>query len=217
MMRAGSEDTGPSGSGGLRISDSDRDQVADVLGEHAAEGRLTMDELDQRLGVLYAARTRAQAAAVVADLPALAAPQAPHHLRLGREHEHDSPGLPEWLTSNRQVDSAPPESGAVPAAADGSTATPAPIREDRAALRKRAKLRQDENAIGHTFQATRRAINAELERASASGQSDEVQRLKRRLGEAQQTADTARQAVAAGNRAEAQRLLARLRNLVPDR
>ncbi|MGZ6135593.1 MAG: DUF1707 SHOCT-like domain-containing protein [Myxococcaceae bacterium] len=45
--------------GRLRISDADRNQISNVLGEHAAEGRLTIDELDRRLGVLYAARTRA--------------------------------------------------------------------------------------------------------------------------------------------------------------
>ena len=84
-------------------------------------------------------------------------------------------------------------------------------------MRKRAKLRQDENAIGHTFQATRRAINAELERANASGQSDEVRRLETCLRDAQKTAESARQAIAVGDRAEAQRLLAQLRTLMPDR
>lgn len=59
-------------------------------------------------------------------------------------------------------------------------------------MRKEAKLRQDENAIGHTFQATRRAINAELESARASGKADDVQRVKDRLQEAQRTADSAR-------------------------
>ena len=59
--------------GRLRISDADRDQISNVLGEHAAEGRLTLDELDRRLGVLYTAQTRAE----VAPLVALAAPLRP--------------------------------------------------------------------------------------------------------------------------------------------
>ena len=65
--------------GRLRISDADRDQISDVLAEHVAEGRLTFDELDRRLGVLYAAQTRAEVAPLVADLPLLAAPGDERH------------------------------------------------------------------------------------------------------------------------------------------
>jgi hypothetical protein len=168
--------------GGLRISDADRDQISEVLSEHAGEGRLTMDELDQRIGQLYSAQTRGQAAALFSDLPALDAPE---------------PALPAWLT---------PGTVLAPAAV-----SPTPIaHEDRAALRRRAKLRQDENAIGHTFQATRRAINAQLE---TCGTPVQAQPLRDKLREAQQIADQARQAVAAGDRAEVQRRLAQLRAL----
>lgn len=208
-MPSGGEPERTVGSAAMRISDSDRDQISGVLGQHAAEGRLTMDELDQRLGVLYAAQTRAQAAAVVADLPPLVAVPAPHHhLQVEDEQEDATPALPGWLTFDHQVDSAPVKMTEGP-----STATPMPAREDRAALRSRAKRRQDENAIGHTFQATRRAINAELASARASGKSAEVQRLNGRLRDAQKAADAARQAVAAGDRAAVQRLLAHLRML----
>ncbi|HEY2594450.1 MAG TPA: DUF1707 domain-containing protein [Chloroflexota bacterium] len=203
---------GEASGGGLRISDSDRDLIAAVLDQHAAEGRLTMDELDQRVGVLYGAQTRAQAVAVLADLPALTAAAA-HRFHPGDEHDTSVPPLPEWLDSNRVVEFAPPEPGAAPAAAVPSTAAPIPAHEDRSATRKRAKLRQDENAVGHTFQATRRAINAELESARASGKPDEVQRLNDRLRQAQVIAESARQAVAAGDRATVQRLLAQLRTL----
>jgi hypothetical protein len=216
-MRGGGEVMRPGDPGGLLISDAERDQISAVLSQHVAEGRLTMDELDQRVGALYTARTRAQAAAVVGDLPALAAAEAPHHFHLGHEHQPAVPALPDWVTSYGMVDSARPELPASPPAARPSTETPLATREDRAAMRKRAKLRQDENAIGHTFQATRRAINTKIERASASGQPDEVQRLKDRLREAQQTAESARHAVAAGNRMEAQQLVARLRALAPER
>jgi hypothetical protein len=214
-MSGGGETERSVGWAAMRISDSDRDQISGVLGEHAAEGRMTMDELDERLGILYAAQTRAQAAAVIADLPALAAARAPHHhhLHVGDEHVKAAPALPEWLSFDRPVDSAAAEQRSVKITAGPSTATPMPPREDRAAMRKRAKRRQDENAIGHTFQATRRAINAELARARASGKSDQVQRFTDRLQEAQRTADSARQAVAAADRAEVQRLLAHLRTL----
>jgi hypothetical protein len=212
-MSSGGEPERSAGWAALRISDSDRDQISGVLSEHAAEGRLTMDELDQRLGVLYAAQTRAQAAAIVADLPALAGPRTPGRPHVANEHDEAAPTLPEWLTFDRVDDSAPAEPRSSAGTAGTSVPVPVPAREDRAAMRKRAKLRQDENAIGHTFQSTRRAINAELASARASGKSAEVQCFEGRLREAQQTADSARQAVAVGDRAEVQRLLAQLRTL----
>ncbi|MEU3019632.1 MULTISPECIES: DUF1707 domain-containing protein [unclassified Nocardiopsis] len=54
----------------LRISDTERDQVAEILREAAGEGRLDLDELDERLGAVYAAKTYADIQPIVADLPA---------------------------------------------------------------------------------------------------------------------------------------------------
>jgi hypothetical protein len=54
----------------MRASDADRDRVLDVLREAAAEGRLTPDELDERMGAALAARTLGELAALTADLPA---------------------------------------------------------------------------------------------------------------------------------------------------
>jgi hypothetical protein len=195
----------------LRISDSDRDQISAVLGQHEAEGRLTVEELDQRLGILYAAKTREQAAAVVADLPPLAATETRWHLHPGHEHSEETPALPDWLTAEDPAGSEAPAQAAGPHVPAPGTATPP--REDRAAERRREKLRRDENAIGHTFQATRRALNARLETATSAGDSGEVTDLKQRLDEAQTLAASARQAVAAGDRAQVQQLLARLRGL----
>lgn len=53
----------------LRASDAERDHYAELLREQAGEGRLTVDELDQRLDAAYAARTHAELALLVADLP----------------------------------------------------------------------------------------------------------------------------------------------------
>ena len=53
----------------LRISDSERHQVAEILREAAGEGRLDMDELDQRLEATYAARTYADLVPITLDLP----------------------------------------------------------------------------------------------------------------------------------------------------
>ncbi|MEV0129272.1 DUF1707 domain-containing protein [Dactylosporangium sp. NPDC050688] len=54
----------------LRASDADRERVAEVLRTSAAEGRLGLDELDERLRAVYAARTYADLEPLLADLPA---------------------------------------------------------------------------------------------------------------------------------------------------
>jgi Domain of unknown function (DUF1707)/2TM domain len=53
----------------LRASDAEREHHAELLREHAAQGRLTVDELDERLDRVYAARTLGDLSPVVADLP----------------------------------------------------------------------------------------------------------------------------------------------------
>lgn len=58
----------------LRASDADRERVAEVVRSAAVEGRLDMDELDERLGAVFAARTYADLAATVTDLPDGASP-----------------------------------------------------------------------------------------------------------------------------------------------
>jgi hypothetical protein len=54
----------------IRASDVERERVATLLRDHAAEGRLDASELDDRLGRAYAARTRGELDALTADLPA---------------------------------------------------------------------------------------------------------------------------------------------------
>jgi uncharacterized protein DUF1707 len=53
----------------LRCSDAERDRVAAFLRDHAAEGRLTPDELDERVGAAYAAKTVRELQDLIADLP----------------------------------------------------------------------------------------------------------------------------------------------------
>ena len=55
----------------LRASDADRDRVAEVLRAAAADGRLSLDELDERLDRLYAAKTYGELEPVIEDLPGL--------------------------------------------------------------------------------------------------------------------------------------------------
>ena len=53
----------------LRASDAERDVTLKVLNEHAAVGRLTLDELEERAGQALAAKTRGDLAALTSDLP----------------------------------------------------------------------------------------------------------------------------------------------------
>jgi hypothetical protein len=62
--------------GNLRASDSDREHVADILRQAAGDGRLTMEELDERLDAVYTAKTYAELEPITKDLPQ-ARPAAP--------------------------------------------------------------------------------------------------------------------------------------------
>ena len=80
-----SELSGPADHSLMRVSDGDREGAADVLREAAGHGRITMDELDERLELAYAAKTYADLAAVTRDLPGPAqAPSAVQPTMAGR-------------------------------------------------------------------------------------------------------------------------------------
>jgi hypothetical protein len=71
MAGPGSEMTpGAAGSGHLRASHADREQVVNTLKTAFVQGRLTEIEFDQRVGQTFTSRTYADLAAVTADLPA---------------------------------------------------------------------------------------------------------------------------------------------------
>jgi hypothetical protein len=52
----------------LRASDADREHHAEVLRKAAGEGRLTMDELDERLTSVYESRTHNELKRLIADV-----------------------------------------------------------------------------------------------------------------------------------------------------
>ena len=54
----------------LRASHEDRDRVVELLRVSAGDGRLTAEELDERLELAMTARTYGELAKLVADLPA---------------------------------------------------------------------------------------------------------------------------------------------------
>jgi hypothetical protein len=53
----------------MRVSDAERHVVAELLRTAAGEGRLDLEELDQRLEATYAAKTYADLVPITADLP----------------------------------------------------------------------------------------------------------------------------------------------------
>jgi hypothetical protein len=59
----------------VRASDEERDSAAAALQEHFVQGRLTLDELQERLHSVLSARTHGQLDEVFADMPKL--PPAP--------------------------------------------------------------------------------------------------------------------------------------------
>jgi len=71
----------PTPSPALRASDAEREHTATLLRDHAAAGRLTPEELDERLDAAYAARTVGELDALAHDLPAPAQPSAPARRR----------------------------------------------------------------------------------------------------------------------------------------
>jgi hypothetical protein len=58
----------------LRVGDADREAIAAQLREHFADGRLTLEELNERLDQTFAAKTRADLTVIMRDLPHVARP-----------------------------------------------------------------------------------------------------------------------------------------------
>ena len=69
LSPGGPADVWPALRAGVRASDADRDIAADILCAAVGDGRLTLDELDERLGAALSARTITELAALIADLP----------------------------------------------------------------------------------------------------------------------------------------------------
>jgi hypothetical protein len=76
-------DPGDQRRGSLRASDADRERFVEALRQHHAEGRLTVEELNERTERAYGARTFGDLDALATDLP-----PAP------RPRPAASPGLP---------------------------------------------------------------------------------------------------------------------------
>jgi hypothetical protein len=79
----------------LRASDAERERVVAFLRDHALQGRLTHDELEERIGLAYAAVTMGDLEALMNDLPRAHAP-AQRRARPPRQRhrrQEPTPGL----------------------------------------------------------------------------------------------------------------------------
>jgi hypothetical protein len=70
----------------IRISDADRERVTARLREHFAEGRLSSDELDERITAALRAKTFGDLRPIMADLP---------------DDEPQPPQPPAWIAGRR--------------------------------------------------------------------------------------------------------------------
>lgn len=108
----------------IRASDQERESVVDVLRDAYTDGRLTLDEFDERTSAAYAAKTWADLRDLTADLPAepllgadlnhqwqAGQPQAvpparmPHQARRNRTMGHLLPILFVWILVEAAVGS----------------------------------------------------------------------------------------------------------------
>jgi len=105
--------TPPGGAAGAPrslIGDADRDRLTALLREHYAAGRISLDELRRRVGVVLAAAYADEAAAALADLPPIAAGTAGPDASGG--NAPGGAGRPRWGRRHAQV--AEPQPGWVP-------------------------------------------------------------------------------------------------------
>jgi uncharacterized protein DUF1707 len=72
----------------LRVSDQERERVVREIREHFAAGRLTEEELADRVHAAYAARTAGELQALRADLPELPVTRAQQREELARRRAH---------------------------------------------------------------------------------------------------------------------------------
>src|SRR3954471_15164645 len=63
----------------VRASDAEREEIIAALRTHAGDGRLDVEELDQRIETAYSAKTRRELVALTSDLPRT--PRAPRDQR----------------------------------------------------------------------------------------------------------------------------------------
>jgi hypothetical protein len=96
---------GPPGDRRSRLGDADRERFVAILREHYAAGRLDLEELRRRVGIVLGAAYADEAAAMLADLPPVGPPSpaagpgskgAAGRARRGRHGQAEAPA-PGWI------------------------------------------------------------------------------------------------------------------------
>ncbi len=72
----------------IRASDSERERVVAFLREHALQGRLDNEELEERIGLAYAAVYVGDLERLIADLPRSSQPATRHRRPPAPRHRH---------------------------------------------------------------------------------------------------------------------------------
>lgn len=86
----------------MRLGDRERDELAELLSRHSAEGRLDPAEFERRISALYAAESRDQISPLIADLPPLEPQRRRRGLAWGRGHaEADRPEIG-WVATDER-------------------------------------------------------------------------------------------------------------------
>jgi Domain of unknown function (DUF1707) len=85
-------------------AEADRERLVALLREHYALGQLDLEELDRRVGLVLSATYLDQAAAAIADLPALAGPEMaqPRPVKRRRGHAQAAKPAAGWLPTEER-------------------------------------------------------------------------------------------------------------------
>lgn len=101
-----------------RIGDADRDQAANCLREHLAQGRLSSEEFDERLSTALSAKTATDLEPLFADLP------DPRPSSLGRREPMQPPVQAPWPAYPSTPDPTAPNTITDPAGVPANRAAP---------------------------------------------------------------------------------------------
>jgi hypothetical protein len=86
----------------MRLGDQDRDEICELLAQHAAFGRLELDELERRVALVMAAETREDALRVLDDLPPLPPDPASARGRGGRRYGDADRARVDWTPTDER-------------------------------------------------------------------------------------------------------------------
>jgi uncharacterized protein DUF1707 len=106
--------TPPPGGRRSLVGDADRERLAALLREHYAQGTLSLDEFDRRIGIVLSARFTDELAPAVDDLPLLAAGPDRAPGQASGSAPGRAPGKRSWARGRRHAQVSTPGAGWLP-------------------------------------------------------------------------------------------------------